>query len=401
MTLTISAPEARRLVLALQGLADPPRRKLTAEGLLELVERLGYVQIDSINWVARAHHMILFARNQTYRPELLRRLAEDNAQLFEHWTHDACFIPTRFYPYWQVKFGRERDAMAERFGRRIDGHLGEQVEAVLGRIREGGAVMARDLAGKRTRQSQGWWDWHGGKVALEFLWHTGQLAIARRQGFQKVYDLSERVIPQGPRSQEHDHDGFIDWACRGALARLGVASHGEIARFWDLVSVTEAADWCRRESGRGALPVLVESVGGKAPRKAFARPDVADLLKDLPRPPGRLRVLSPFDPILRDRQRLARLFGFDYRIEVFVPAPKRRYGYYVFPLLEGETLVGRIDMKAGADRQALQVDALWMEPGHRLTKPRLGRLEAELDRVRRFVGAETLRFSDGYLKRDG
>jgi uncharacterized protein YcaQ len=401
MTLTISAPEARRLVLALQGLADPPRRKLTVEGLLELVERLGYVQIDSINWVARAHHMILFARNQTYRPEMLRRLAEDDARLFEHWTHDASFIPTRFYPYWQVKFGRERDAMTERFGRRIDGHLGEQVEAVLGRIRDGGAVMARDLAGDRIRQSQGWWDWHGGKVALEFLWHTGQLAIARRQGFQKVYDLSERVIPNGPGGEPPDHDGFVDWACRGALERLGVASHGEIARFWDLVSVTEAADWCRRESGRAALPVLIESVDGKAPRKVFARPDVADLLKDLPRPPGRLRVLSPFDPILRDRQRLARLFGFDYRIEVFVPAPKRRYGYYVFPLLEGETLVGRIDMKAGADRQALQVDALWMEPGHRLTKPRLGRLAAELDRVRRFVGAEDLRFRDGYLKRDG
>jgi uncharacterized protein YcaQ len=401
MTLTISAAEARRLVLALQGLADPPRRKLTAQGLLELVERLGYVQIDSINWVARAHHMILFARNQTYRPELLRRLAEDEAQLFEHWTHDASFIPTRFYPYWQVKFKRVRDAMVERFGRRIDGHFDEQVETVLGRIRDGGAVMARDLAGERTRQAQGWWDWHGGKVALEFLWHTGQLAIARRQGFQKVYDLTERVIPNDPGGEPPDHDGFVDWACRGALERLGVASSGEIARFWDLVSVTEAADWCRREAGRAALPALVESVDGKAPRKVFARPDVADLLRDLPRPSGRLRVLSPFDPILRDRQRLGRLFGFDYRIEIYVPAPKRKYGYYVFPLLEGERLVGRIDMKAGADRQALQVNALWMEPGHPLTKPRLGRLEAELDRVRRFVGAETLRFRDGYLKRDG
>jgi uncharacterized protein YcaQ len=111
--------------------------------------------------------------------------------------------------------------------------------------------------------------------------------------------------------------------------------------------------------------------------------------------------LSPFDPILRDRQRLGRLFGFDYRIEVFVPAPKRRYGYYVFPLLEGEALVGRIDMKAGGDRRALQVNALWMEPGRRLTEPRLGRLEAELDRVRRFVGAERVGFCDGYLKQDG
>jgi uncharacterized protein YcaQ len=341
-------------------------------------------------------------RGASSRPRgLLRRLAEDEAQLFEHWTHDASFIPTRFYPYWQVKFRREHDAMAERFGRRFDDHSSDGVAAVLGRIREGGAVMARDLAGGRTRQAQGWWDWHGGKAALEFLWRTGQLAIARRQGFQKVYDLAERVIAHEPHGTEPDHDAFVDWACRGALERLGVASPGEIARFWDLVSVTEATDWCRREAGRAARPALVESVDGRAPRPVFARRDVADLLKDLPRPPGRLRVLSPFDPILRDRQRLGRLFGFDYRIEVFVPAPKRRYGYYVFPLLEGEALVGRIDMKAGADRQALQVNALWMEPGRRLTEPRRKRLEAELDRVRRFVGAERLRFRDGYLKRDG
>jgi len=117
--------------------------------------------------------------------------------------------------------------------------------------------------------------------------------------------------------------------------------------------------------------------------------------------PGRLRVLNPFDPLLRDRDRLARLFAFDYRIEVFVPAPRRKYGYYVFPLLEGEHLVGRLDMKADRQRGALDVMALWLEPGRKLTRGRLRRLEAELDRVRRFVGLDAVRFADGYLKRDG
>jgi uncharacterized protein YcaQ len=149
------------------------------------------------------------------------------------------------------------------------------------------------------------------------------------------------------------------------------------------------------------MPAMVGSANGTPPRRLLARPDLDQLLASLPEPPARLRVLSPFDPLLRDRARLERLFAFDYRIEVFVPAGRRRYGYYVFPLLEKDRLVGRLDMKADRAAGALQVEALWMEPGRPLTPGRARRVEAELDRIRRFVGLDAVRFKGGYLKRDG
>ena len=189
--------------------------------------------------------------------------------------------------------------------------------------------------------------------------------------------------------------------CRSALQRLGIASPGEIARFFGLVTIEEAKTWGACNLRGAALPVAVEAAKGAAPRELLGRPDIEELLAALPDVPGRLRVLNPFDPLLRDRDRLSRLFAFDYRIEVFVPAPRRKYGYYVFPLLEGERFVGRLDMKVDRQRGVLDVTALWLEPGRNLIRGRLRRLEEELDRVRRFVGLDGVRFADGYLKQDG
>ena len=396
MAIRIAADQARRLTLALQGLADSPRRKLSADGLLALIERMGFVQVDSVSVVARAHHMILFARNQTYRPELLRRLVETEARLFENWTHDAAIIPTRFYPYWQVRFERDRARLASRYRKRFDGRHDDRIEAMLAHVRQNGAVMARDF-GDRERPRAGFWDWHPDKAALELLWRTGYLTIARRQGFQKVYDLAERVIPAEARGALPSHEALIDWACRSALERLGFATPGQIAGFWDLVSLAEVRQWCAANPGH-AVPALVEPAGGGAPRPVFARADIEEQIDGLPDCPSRVRVLSPFDPLLRDRKRLLALFGFDYRIEIFVPASRRRYGYCVFPLLEGERLIGRVDMKASAARGLLEVAALWLEPGRRLSRGRRDRLEAELDRIRRFTGADAVRYTDGYLK---
>jgi uncharacterized protein len=402
MILKITAEQARRLVLWRQGLADRPRRRLTPEGVADLVERLGFLQVDSISTVERAHHMILFARDRSYRPELLRRALEVDRRLFEHWTHDvAALLPMRFYPYWKLRFERERHVVERRFRRwHGDAHQ-DELGRVLDLVRAQGPIMARDLATARARPAGGWWDWHLGKTALEYLWRTGRLAIARRQGFQKVYDLAERVIPEAARQDDPDHGALIDWACRTALERLAIASPREIARFFGLVTIAEARDWGERNLGRAAVSAIAESADGAPPRQLLAHPDLEQLLARLPEPPARLRVLSPFDPLLRDRARLERQFAFDYRIEVFVPAARRTYGYYVFPLLERDRLVGRIDMRADRAADVLEVNGLWMEPGRRLRPGRARRLEAELERIRRFVGVDSVRFADRYLKRDG
>ena len=283
MSLPIAAAQARRLVLALQGLADPPRRPLTGDGVVDLIERLGFLQVDSISTVARAHHMILFTRSASYRPELLKRALEDEVRLFEHWTYDvAAILPMSFYPYWKLRFAREREALERRFRRWHGAAHQDELERVLSLIREHGPILARDLAEQRARPAGGWWDWHLGKTALEYLWRTGRLAIARRQGFQKVYDLAERVIPAAVRESEPGHALLVDWACRGALERLGVASAGEIARFFGLVTIAEAKTWGAENLGGEALPVMVEAANGAAPRALLARPDIAELLPRLP-----------------------------------------------------------------------------------------------------------------------
>jgi uncharacterized protein len=269
MPIRITAGQARRLVLGLQGLADPPRRKLDADDLLALIERLGFVQVDSVNVVARAHHMILFARNQTYRPALLQRLLEREARLFENWTHDAAIIPTRFYPYWRVRFERDRARLAQRYRQWFGGQHEERVEAMLAHVRQNGAVMARDV-GERARPRGGFWDWHPDKAALELLWRTGHLTIARRQNFQKVYDLAERVIPAAARAGTPSHEAFVDWACGSALQRLGFATPAQLAGFWGLVTLAEARQWCAAHPDR-AVPAALEPADGSAPRPVFAR----------------------------------------------------------------------------------------------------------------------------------
>ncbi len=389
--LIITNLQARHLFLDRQGLSSFPSTKLTVEGLLELVKSLGFVQVDSINTVARAHHMILFARNQTYKPKQLTHLLETDRSVFEHWTHDAAVIPTEFYPYWLQRFKREKVSLLNRYRKWRGEGFEDVLTEILETVTKNGPTLTREVSSKR-KKGTGWWDWQPEKTALEFHWRTGNLAIAGRKGFQKIYDVTENVIPNYDRIKQVGQDTIIHWACHTALTRLGVATSGEIAAFWGLVTPKEAAAWTKNNLSKNYLiDVLVEPIGDNNYSKAVAFSDLPSLINNLPCPPKRIRILSPFDPLIRDRKRCLRLFGFDYRIEVFVPKEKRKYGYYVFPLLEGHQFIGRIDMKRHND--TLTVFGLWLEPGIKFGKMRKAALEAELDRHRRFVEAKTVLFA--------
>jgi len=393
MTILLSNAEARRIFLARQGLSAPPGRMLGKAGLLQLIHDIGFVQVDSIATVERAHHQILFSRNQTYRREHLAELLEEDGELFENWTHDASIIPSAFFRYWKHRFRREGETILERWRKWREPGFEEAFGETYERIASGGAVLSRDLKAE-DHKSGGWWNWHPNKTALEYLWRTGKVGIARRENFQKVYDLVERVLPPHHHAPDVDHDAFVDWACRSALERLGFATHGEIAAFWALISPEEAKAWV--EAHRDELRLVsVEPADGGKPRASHAFAGFPGSLGDIPEPPQRLRVLSPFDPLIRDRNRTERLFGYFYRIEVFVPEPKRQYGYYVFPLLEGDRLVGRIDMKADRKAGTLDVRRLWWEPKVRASAGRMERLEAELARLAKFTGVEDVRWLEG------
>ena len=395
MQRSISNADARRLFISRQGLCREPGRRLGKQALAETIASLGYVQVDSINVVERAHHHILFSRSQTYRKRDLATLIEKDRLLFENWTHDASILPSEFFPYWRHRFERERQRLRTRW----KDHFGKEnfdrdIAMVRERIERDGAVMTRDFEGDKP--STGWWDWHPAKAALEYMWRTGELAITRREGFQKVYDLAERVIPAEHWNRRVGHREFVDWACREALARLGTGSRGEIAAFWDLLSPRDVEEWIGQNRA-GLIEIRAETVNGSRGAASYMLAENENLLDDIPEPPGRVRILSPFDPLLRNRNRTERLFGFFYRIEVFVPEAKRKYGYYVFPVLRGDRIVGRIDMKADRNEDALIVRAFWREPGVRASNAFRTDIEAELDRIRRFSGVARTTFEPGWF----
>lgn len=397
---TLDNKNARALFLDRHALAEQPTGPSKGAHLLDLIERLGFVQLDSINTVARAHDMILFSRRPTYRSSHLKRLYEVDRGLFEHWTHDAAVVPMAYYPHWHLRFQRDAELLRARWKNwRRDG-FEQQFETVLQHIRDHGPVCSSDVGKDEKKGSGGWWDWHPSKTALEYLWRSGALTVVGRDGFQKRYDLTERVIDEHlcPGALPCDADQTVDWLCNAALDRLGFATSGELAAFWDTVSSAEAKAWCARAQASGDIEMIEVAGADGALRKHFARPGVIEQAGEVTATPGRMRVLSPFDPALRDRKRAERLFGFHYRIEVFVPAAKRTYGYYVFPLLEGDRLVGRIDMKAHRDCGELRVRAVWPEHGVRWTQGRIQKLEAELDRVRRFTDMERVVFARNWLR---
>ena len=386
----ISASSARLLLLSAQGLLVDPARPLTHTSLQNMIEQLGFVQIDSINVVERAHHLILASRLDGYRHAHFTRLLETERGLFEHWTHDASAIPTKWFPHWKPRFARARERIrASAWWRKL---IGEEPEKILDHVRERvtreGPLRSQDFEHDRKGVPSAWWGWKPQKAALEFLWQTGELMVTRRVHFQKVYDLTERVLPEHHRTARPTEDEHVEWACGTALERLNLATPKELADFWQAITPIQAGAWCEAAAAEGRIaPVLVESHDKAKVRSAYAVADWEQRLSSLPEPPERMRLLCPFDPVLRDRARLHRLFGFDYRFEAFVPEPKRQYGYYVLPILEGDRLVGRVDPRFHRARGVLEIRRVFWEPGIRVTRARRRQLEEATGRMAQTIGA--------------
>ena len=392
----ISNEKARRLFLARHGLSDPPSGGSKGAALAALVHDLGFVQVDSVNTFARAHDLILWSRRQTYRAESLRWINDRTRATFEHWTHDASIIPMEFYPMWRMRFERDRGRLHSKWKDWHGQGFHPEIDKVLARVRDEGLCCSSDIEDERVEKSTGWWDWKPSKVALEYLWRSGELAVTKRVGFRKFYDLSERVIPPQYLNARMSDAEIVDWACTAALDRLGFATSGELAAFFDLIRPDNAKAWVAQAMADGRVATVDVAGADGALRRSIMWSKDLETLEDLPTPTPRVRVLSPFDPALRDRKRAERLFGFHYRIEIFVPAPKRRYGYYVFPVMEGARLIGRIDMaRAGG---VLVVRAFWPEVGVRMGAGRLARLQAEIYRAARFATDGDVRFEDGWLR---
>ncbi|MEM9435961.1 MAG: crosslink repair DNA glycosylase YcaQ family protein [Pseudomonadota bacterium] len=365
--------------MASHRLLERPQGDVRLADIASEVEALGFVQVDSINTLARAHDHILWARRPRYRQGKLLQCTARPRHLFEAWTHDAALVPSAFYKHWRHKHAADRNALSERWQRWGREGFHSEFDRILKRIADEGALSSAELGDGERQNGGGWWDWKPTKVALEYLWRSGDLAICHRRGFSKVYDLAERVLPPEALNARSDRAESLDWSARAALRRLGFGTASELSAFWDIFSKADLGAWAK-SAPAGLVEVDIEGHDGSL-RAALTPEEWEGRIASLSQPSPRLRILSPFDPALRDRKRIERLFGFEYRIEVFVPEAKRQYGYYVFPILEGTELTGRIDLKADRAAGVLRVLGYWPEQKVRFGSGRAARLADELGRI--------------------
>lgn len=289
--LKISNRDARRLWLSAQGLAETPAGSLDLDAM---IKALGFVQLDTIQVVSRAHHHILWSRNQNYRERMLNRHLADHRQVFEHFTHDASVIPMDFYPMWQRQFRR-----LEAKVRGWEWHRGMLDEdgrnAIKDRIRDEGPLCTKAFDTKIEGEKK-MWARPPHKLALDYMWYAGELSTSHRENFTKFYDLSERVIPDHLRGAEISDADQIDWLCNAALDRMAFGSEGDIQRFWEAVSNAEAKTWTAANQAV-LIPVEIETAD-RGTLQVWAPGDIEERLSDAPGATSRLRILNPFDPVI-------------------------------------------------------------------------------------------------------
>ena len=331
--------------------------------MLAAIRQMGVLQIDTISVVARSPYLVLWSRLGDYEPPWLDDLLTEGA-LFESWAHAICWIPIEDFPF----FRRRNLDNAHSFGDNPDKWLEEHremTEMVLSRIRQEGGLRSSDFENKR-QHSNGWWDWKEEKRALEHLFNTGVLMIARRNKFQRVYDLRERVYPgwddaNTPTREEARRDLAVK-----AIRAMGIAQASWVANYFYYFSKREMPSLLKLLVEQGEV-VVVAVEGWTEP--AYVHPDNLSLLDAAASQklqPALTTLLSPFDPLIWDRGRARIMFGFDYTIGCYTPAAKRTYGYFALPILYQGQLVGRLDAKAHRAAKIFEIKGLWMEPGYAL-----------------------------------
>ncbi|HYW15231.1 MAG TPA: crosslink repair DNA glycosylase YcaQ family protein [Allosphingosinicella sp.] len=383
MTELLSLAQARRIALAAQGFGRPRPDIVTTRDLRRTVERLGLHQIDSVNILVRAHYLPAFSRLGPYDRGLIDRAAwgpKRERRLFEYWAHEASLLLLGMHPLlrWRMA-SAERGKIGWGSLKAYASERRPEAEAILSRIRAEGPLAASDFEGGKGRS--GWWEWGDTKRALEWLFWAGLITTStRRGGFERVYDLTERVIPAEilalPTPVEADSKRAL---VAKAAEALGIATETELRDYFRL----------KPEAARRAVAELVEE-GLLLPVHVDGWTRPAYLHRGARRP-RRIRgqaLLAPFDPLVWERSRTERLFGFRYRIEIYTPAEKRVHGYYVLPFLLDEALVARVDLKADRARSRLLVRRTTLEPGAPAETRQ--RLEAELRLMAGWLGLEGL-----------
>ena len=360
MELTMA--EARAVLLDAHGLLTPPPERPTKDDVLATIRRMGALQIDAINVVARSQYLVLWSRLGCYEARWLDALLAER-HLFEYWSHAACFLPIEDFPLF-------RHRMDDTVGwhshpvRWAQGWLAANAEArtaMLTHIREHGPVRTSDFV-RTDGRAGGWWNWKDEKAALEALHCVGEVMIARREGFQRVYDLRERLLPEWEDARALSRDEALREFVLRTVRALGIARVGWVSDYYRLAKKGIAATLEGLAEDGDLIRARVEGWADTL----YLHPaslGIAEAARAGQLQPQRTTFLSPFDPIVWDRARALDLYGFSYLIEVYTPEAKRRYGYFTLPILHGDTLVGRIDPKVERKEGRLLIRAAHLEPG--------------------------------------
>ena len=381
----LSRSEARRIALAAQGFARPRPDVVGTRQLNLALTRMATLQIDSVNVFARSHYLPLFSRLGAYDPALLDRLLFSRGGRYtESWAHMASFIPTAD---WGL-FAFRHEAARERYLRRDAAWFGEYggvVDEVRAQLAARGPLRPAQIDHAARVGGRGpWWDWDVVKRALEYLFLFGEVAIAGRRGFERRYGLTAHVIPEPARAPVPRDEAIRELVGRAAAA-CGVATATDLADYWRIADRAAVLQAVGELVDLGTLrPVTVEGwESAGRPAKAWLHRNAA-----LPRRVDAAAVLTPFDPLVWFRDRAQRLFDFDYRIEIYTPAHKRRFGYYSLPVLIGDDVVGRVDLKADRPGSTLLVQSAWWEHGRPADAAE--RLAAELRQAAHWQGLQDI-----------
>jgi hypothetical protein len=359
--LRLTATAARLLFLHAQGLEPRRARRATRADVLAAIRRMAVLQIDTIHVVARSPYLVLWSRLGDYSPEWLDALLAER-RIFEYWAHEACFLPAEDYPHFR-HIMTDPGGLGWKYSHDWVEQNRELVNAVRARIRAEGPLRSADFERKDGRKGQ-WWGWKPEKRALEMLFSAGELMVARRDKFQRIYDLRERVRPDWDDASMPPIAETRRALALNAVRALGVTPAVWVADYYR-TSRRETPALVRALAAEGALETVVVD-GWPAP--AYVHPELRDLAEDAAA--GKLRatrttLLSPFDPVVWDRARGRAAFGFDYALECYTPAPKRRWGYFVLPILRRGRLVGRVDAKAHRALGQMELRVVYLEDGVR------------------------------------
>lgn len=352
--MTISRKAARRLALRSHLLAGPAQNGKSPAATLRTIEHLGYVQIDTISVIERAHHHVLWTRQPAYQASFLDRLLAKDRTVFENWTHAASYVPMRDYRFYTRRMARVRDSERTKTWSRANRKV---VDHVLDRIRDEGPLISADFKDPREKRGR-WWDWKPAKRALELLFDSGELMVRERRGFQRVYDLSENVLPSKVDTSAPTDAEWHAFVIRRALNLFGLLPQRDIwwwrrrnreqvvERLRELVEDGEVAEVRVQGMDKGQCYALTDALDASAGGRINTR---------------QMHILSPFDSVTIRRHWLASLFDFEYRLECYYPQRKRQFGYFTLPILKGDTFVGRLDAKADRKMGRLLVKRLWFE----------------------------------------